>query len=316
MPSLTNYLAKLLRLNRAPTKYGKAPHKPVLLLTLLEMIDKGFGNRFAPDVDLVGIFQENWQLLVNTPNQADFTQPYYYLQSERVSGEPIWKLIPLPGCQINAHIKSVQTLAHVVSHGVFHPELFALLSIQENRILVRDQLVTCYFPDTAANFYNAKTGATGYYHDLKAWVLNEPAATRKVLRVQTEEEVYVRSGLFKRLVPQIYKQTCCISGMRLNSTFGHTYIDACHIVPFSINHDDQVTNGIALCPNLHRAFDRGIITIDEDYKVLLSGHINEDANHHYSLSKLAGKRILLPNDQNTWPGQGMLDWHRKNRFVT
>ena len=141
MPAFNTYLNRLLRLNRAPTKYGKAPHKPVLLLTLLEMINMGFGNCFAPDVDLVGIFQENWRLLVHTPNQADFTQPYFYLQSETVNDEPIWQLIPLPGCQMNVHIKSVHTLAQVVSHGAFHPELYSMLSIPENRALVRTELL-------------------------------------------------------------------------------------------------------------------------------------------------------------------------------
>lgn len=315
MPDLNTYLARLLRLNRAPTKYGKAPHKPVLLLTLLEMIDKGFGNRFAPDVDLVGIFQENWQLLVHTPNQADFTQPYYYLQSEKAGGEPIWQLVPLPGCQMNSHIKSVHTLAQVVSHGAFHPELYALLSLPENRELVRTQLLSCYFPASAAAFMQAKHGGRGYFHELEAWVLNEPEAARKVIRVQSEEEVYVRSGLFKRLVPQVYHQTCCMSGMRLNSTFGHVYIDACHIVPFSVSHDDRVTNGLALCPNLHRAFDRGLITVGEDHRIVLSSHIREDAVHHYSLGKLAGKPILLPGDKRAWPDQELLDWHRRNRFV-
>ena len=315
MPELNTYLAKLLRLNRAPTKYGRAPHKPVLLLTLLEMIDKGFGNCFAPDVDLVGIFQENWQLLVHTPNQADFTQPYYYLQSEKAGGEPIWQLVALPGCQMNAHIKSVHRLSQIVSHGAFQPELYTMLSIPENRALVRAQLLNCYFPEFAAAFLQTKQSGAGYYHELEAWVLNEPGAAYKAIRVQNEEEMYVRGGLFKRLVPQVYRQTCCMSGMQLNSTFGHIYIDACHIVPFSVSHDDRVANGLALCPNLHRAFDRGLITVGEDHRIILSGHIREDAEHHYSLGKLAGQLILLPGDKHAWPDQELLDWHRKNCFV-
>ncbi|MFC4198185.1 HNH endonuclease [Pedobacter jamesrossensis] len=32
-------------------------------------------------------------------------------------------------------------------------------------------------------------------------------------------------------------------------------------VPFNVSHNDKVTNGIALCPNLHRAFDRGLVSI-------------------------------------------------------
>ena len=79
------YLSKLLHLNRAPTKFGKTPHKPVLLITLLELMDKGYvtDNQFPPDTELVGTFQENWRLLVTTANQPDFTQPYYCCKNAR-----------------------------------------------------------------------------------------------------------------------------------------------------------------------------------------------------------------------------------------
>lgn len=306
------YIAKLFRLKRAN---GIAPHKPVLVLTLLELINKGNPNHFAPDIDLVGIFQENWRLLVTTAHRADFTQPYYYLQSDKVSGESIWQLVTIPGAEMHDYIRSVNTLSQVVSHGQLHPEIFSYLSIPENRELIRQQLLQTYFPETAEYFNKAKQKEDGFYHDLQAWILNEPEIKKKTIIVDSEEEIFVRSGLFKRMVPQIYQQTCCISGMRLNSTFGHTYVDACHIVPFSVSHDDRVTNGLALCPNLHRAFDRGLIGIDENYKVLLSAHIHEDQSHHYSLAKLDGQQIQLPKDKNTWPSQEMLGWHRKHRFA-
>jgi putative restriction endonuclease len=81
---LNQFLNKLTRLNRANTIYGKAPHKPVLLLSIIELIEKGIikNNRVDVDTDLVGTFQENWRLLVDTLHSADFTQPFYYLQSE------------------------------------------------------------------------------------------------------------------------------------------------------------------------------------------------------------------------------------------
>lgn len=91
--SPNSYIAKLFRLKRAN---GAAPHKPALVLTLLELIDKENSNRFTPDIDLVGIFQENWRLVVATAHRADFTQPYYYLQSDKVSGESIWQLVTYP----------------------------------------------------------------------------------------------------------------------------------------------------------------------------------------------------------------------------
>lgn len=40
-PAIQPYLHALTHLKRAPTRYSTAPHKPVLVLTLLELIAKG-----------------------------------------------------------------------------------------------------------------------------------------------------------------------------------------------------------------------------------------------------------------------------------
>ena len=41
MSDPSKFLSALTHLNRAPTKFGKAPHKPVLLITLLELMESG-----------------------------------------------------------------------------------------------------------------------------------------------------------------------------------------------------------------------------------------------------------------------------------
>lgn len=316
MPNLNEYLYKLTHLKRGITKYGLAPHKPILLITLLELINNGHitANQVFVDTELVGIFQENWRLLVSTLHQPDFTQPFFYLQSEKISNKPIWQLIAKPGCQINAHIKSVNTLIQVLEYGHFDPELFQLLVEPAVRQSILLALLSAYFPETQQSYFNNKRSGEGYYHDLQDYVLNEPEAQYKTVRIETEEDLFVRGGLFKKLIPKVYNNTCCITGMRLESTFGHNFIDACHITPFSISHDDKVSNGLALCPNLHRAFDRGLIAVDSDYHVITSKHVNEDILHGYSLNQLRGKKLILPTTQQYRPALENLEWHRNQIF--
>jgi putative restriction endonuclease len=57
------------------------------LLTIVDLIDRGYfsENKFTITPDFVGEFLENWSLLVETKHQADFTQPLYYLQSEKIN---------------------------------------------------------------------------------------------------------------------------------------------------------------------------------------------------------------------------------------
>jgi putative restriction endonuclease len=226
----------------------------VLLLTLLELMESGYAseNRFYPDTELVGVFQENWRLLADSANHPDFTQPFYYLQSDKIDGLGYWSLVAMPGCQVNAHIKSINKLISVVNYVRFSDELFLYLSDTANRAQVRRLLIETYFPSKAGEFVARKCDGEGYFHDLEAYILNAPEARKKIIKIETEEEVYVRSGLFKRLVPPVYAQTCAISGMQLGSTFGHTFVDACHIVPFSVSHDDRVTNG-RLCARIYTA---------------------------------------------------------------
>ncbi|HEY5327119.1 MAG TPA: HNH endonuclease, partial [Mucilaginibacter sp.] len=269
-------------------------------------------NHFYVDTDLVGIFQENWRLLVDTLHTPDFTQPFYYLQSEKFNGGQFWFLQPKPGCQINAYIRSVNTLAAVLDYGYFETDVYLLLTDITSRSLIKADLLDTYFPATKAAFINNKRTGDGYMNDLKNYLLNEPEVQYKTIKIETEEDIFIRGGLFKKLVPKVYESTCCVTGMRLESSYRHNFIDACHIVPFSISHDDKVNNGIALCPNLHRAFDRGLISIDINYRVLVSDHIIENPGHPYNLKLLKGREIQLPANKQYFPKLENVVWHNEN----
>jgi len=313
---LNSYLSKLSNLNRANTNYGKAPHKPLLLISIIELIEKGivWNNQVYVNTDLVGAFQENWRLLVNTLHQPDFTQPFYYLQSEKINGKQFWFLKPKLGCQINAHIKSVTRLAEVLDYGSLSDEFFQLLIDPVSKNIIKTLLLDTYFLATKNNFLVNKEKGLGYIHDLQDYILNEPEAKYRHIKIETEEDIFVRGGLFKKLIPKVYDSTCCFTGMRLESTYGYNFIDACHIVPFSQTHDDKINNGIALCPNLHRAFDRGLVSIDNEYRILISSQITENTDHPYSLAKLKGTKIRLPFGSRHYPSQENLDIHRNKIF--
>jgi putative restriction endonuclease len=223
-------------------------------------------------------------------------------------------LKPKPGCQVNAHISSAKTLAQVVEYGYFAPEVFVLLTDQPSRNLIKLVLLDTYFPQKKSAYLRSKQTGEGFVNQLNDYILNEPETEYKSVRVITEDEQFVRGGLFKKMVPKIYNNTCCITGMQVESTYGHTFIDACHIVPFSLSHNDTISNGIALCPNLHRAFDRGLITIDGGFRVKVSGAVIENTEHPYNLKQFNGMTIRLPGDQRYYPDPANLIWHSGNVF--
>ena len=63
--NLTSNLAPLTTLRQGGTATGKALHKPVLLLALLEAMDAGAGPEIPIDAALKQRFDNLWRLLVN-----------------------------------------------------------------------------------------------------------------------------------------------------------------------------------------------------------------------------------------------------------
>lgn len=310
------FLKGIIKVKRAGTKFGKAPHKPILLITLLELIDKGIviDNCFHIDADLVGIFQENWRLLVETAHQPDFTQPFYYLQSDKILGLPFWQIHTNTKQPLHAHVKSVDKLSRLVDFASFSFELYVILQHVEHRTLFLNTLLNHFFPNTAKNYRLHKNLNDGFYKIIQSLVLNEQEGDVKRIELVSEEDVFVRSNLFKRYIPQLYNDTCAVTGMQIRSTYNYNFVDACHIVPFSISHDDRVTNGLALCPNIHRAFDRGLLGIDSNYRIQVSSSVKDDTQHPYSLKSLANRQIILPNEEKFYPSKENLEWHFKEVF--
>ena len=309
---LIAYTRKFTKLKQGDTQYGKAPHKPVFLLTLLELIDKHLimDNRVTVTPELVATFKENFSLLVRTAHKDDFTQPFFYLQNEG-----FWFLKTTTGLPLDSYIRSVQTLSDRLDYGYFAEELFSLLVDEYARLHLKNALLNHYFADTKSEFLQIKHTGRSYLNDLETYLLNEKEVSYSPLKpVDDEETRFVRGGLFKKLVPKVYDYTCAISGMKVITIDGASLVEACHIIPISVAGDDKVTNGIALCPNLHTAFDRGMIGVDERLRVVVSPSLADNTASPYNLKQFQGKPLQLPFGEAHYPKMESFRWHIRERF--
>lgn len=299
---------------RRDNKNGGAPHKPILLLSVISLFNQGiFTNseiRILPE--LVSIFKTYWNRLVITNHHQIFALPFYHMRSE-----PFWNLIPNFGCEkwieSKGSMRSFKNLTAAVNLAIIDKELTSILLTQEGRDVLKIAILEKYFPrnidfdDEADNLPNGSM----LYEDSETYK-SKIAELRKVLdENEFLEEVFVRSGVFKREIPKIYNNTCAISKLRIDAISTAAMVDACHIVPFSESHDDTISNGIALCPNLHRAFDRGLISISDNYEVVLSSSFVEDTKSSYSISQFEGKQINLPNSKELYPSLENFKAHRE-----
>jgi putative restriction endonuclease len=297
-------------------KNGGAPHKPILLLSVIKIFEQGYytNNQIHVLPELVASFKSNWTKLVITKHFPIFALPFYHLSSE-----PFWKLMPNVGCEkwieSKSSMRSFNNLATAVQCASIDQELSDLLLIPENRAVLKISLLDKYFPDTKSNF-----GTNGNDDLPSETILYEQSEQykQKIIELKSQvdensfqEEIFIRSGLFKREVPKIYNHTCAISGLRISAIINVSMVDACHIVPFSEDYDDTLTNGIALCPNLHRAFDRGLISIADDYTVLVNKNFVEDQKSVFNISQFAGKKMFLPFSEYLYPSLENISFHRK-----
>lgn len=140
--------------------------------------------------------------------------------------------------------------------------------------------------------------------------------TRDLPKEGKEREALIRvrvnQSFFRSAILSSYESTCCITGMKIPEL-----LVASHIVPWSSNLSEAANPENGLCLNaLHdRAFDRGLLTISEDFKVILSDKLlsrgNEDVIKHYFIP-YHQKDISKPN--RFLPAKEFLHYHRSVIF--
>lgn len=318
---VNNYIGLLLRLRRdSKADLGKAPHKPILLLAVLEMIRVGDlkSNRVFYDGLFVGHFRNQWKRYVTTGHSPNSALPFFHMRSE---GKPnyYWRLVWKPGFEIpltaSHSIKSPRALSEALEYAEMDQELFLLMTDPVSNELLCKTLVEHYFPEAIA----AKAIQYNMFDQIESEILAEKGAEyglrmreleKSLPKEEFQEEVIVRSAVFRKDVLNVYNNTCAVSGLQVSSANGAQLLDACHIVPFSESRDDHISNGICLSPNLHRAFDRHLIYFDEDLRFRIVSHVTEKEDSPHALTQLEGKQIALPDNRLFWPSPEKLRHHR------
>jgi len=134
--------------------------------------------------------------------------------------------------------------------------------------------------------------------------------TGETKRVITEQRM--RQNFFRRAVLSSYLERCCMSGLS-----DSRLLIASHIVPWSKDKHNRLNprNGLCLSALHDKAFDRGLIALDDDFRVILSKDL-EQQNEPFVrqfFHPLAGQSITLP--ERFAPDKAFLARHRDVVFV-
>jgi putative restriction endonuclease len=136
---------------------------------------------------------------------------------------------------------------------------------------------------------------------------NEEITINKV-GLDREALVKIRKnqGFFRATVLTSYDNKCCITGIALPQL-----LVASHIIPWSIDKDNRVNphNGVCLNALHDKAFDKGLMTITPDFKILVSPSLlsHKQVETLSFITSFHQKEIIKP--QRFVPVKNFLEYH-------
>jgi putative restriction endonuclease len=119
----------------------------------------------------------------------------------------------------------------------------------------------------------------------------------------------IRDANFRRHVCDAYDDRCAVTGLRIINGGGRSEVQAAHIWGVGEGGPDVVQNGIALSGTAHWLFDRHLISLTDDYRLLVSH--NKVPSELRALFDRQMNRIHLPMDDRLRPHRSYIQRHRE-----
>jgi putative restriction endonuclease len=299
------------------TTLHRAPHKPFLLLSVIDLIETGQvqANFVDLNAELIDTFDLYWEHVIGKERDSNILMPFFHMTSEG-----FWHLVPVRGMEQMlgsiGRIHSFRQFKHVLLGAKLDDDLFTLLLGRDARDRLRRILIEKYFtPDIRQEIVRVgKITSESFEYSRE---LIDRLKGRFTLKEAPETETYLtesRSVAFRRVVVEAYQHTCAFCRVRVMTPDGRTAVAASHIVPWSHGHNDDPRNGMALCGLHHWVFDQGLIGVEPDHRITVSPVVRSDENAAQAILDLDRKPIYLPANQMLWPAKSALRWHMDNIF--
>ena len=155
------YYAECFGKLHTAVKHGQpAPHKALLLLAVIDLVEKGviLDNRVEPSEVLQKAFNDNAKRFFATSAvfKPEITKPFFHMQYE-----PFWQLVAVDAADSamaaesaaeygqSKPPRSLKGLQQQFSHAVIDRELFDLLKNEDARARFRVLLISTYFNNRA-----------------------------------------------------------------------------------------------------------------------------------------------------------------------
>ena len=128
---------------------------------------------------------------------------------------------------------------------------------------------------------------------------------------ETTRRARIHQSFFRQTVLSSYEYTCCITGLRIPEC-----LVASHIIPWSVGeqHRADPRNGLCLSATFDRLFDRGLIAVTTDLRVLVSDRLRRFGDKRVEEMVCVFDGAPIVRSRRFLPLAEHLEWHIRNVF--
>lgn len=121
----------------------------------------------------------------------------------------------------------------------------------------------------------------------------------------------LHQAFFRDAVISSYNNRCCVTGLPLVEC-----LVAGHIIPWSVDESRRAdpTNGVCMSATFDRLFDSGLLTIEDDLTLRVSGRVRKLRDQAAADLVAARHGQLIVPPTRFYPDPACLRWHRENVF--
>lgn len=319
---LDNYLETFSQLKTASGQkdWGEStnhmsPSKPLLLLSVLDLIGCGSISRnfIEPSFELTDIFRA-YLCSLKIEKISSMAYPFIFLMRDG-----FWSLRPKSGgaLQPGQVFSNMELLAQHYYGAVLDADLYPLLQMGVSREKLRKVLIEKYFsPNIQPLLWDqaiVNNEAVNYSLSLLATVEMHPIYD--FIEETSIPDSRVRRQGFRKAMLQVYDHRCALCGLRIIGADNQTGVDAVHIIPWDLSQNDRPSNSLALCKLCDWAFAEGLLSVDNEYRIMVADSVKNGPDQPGHLLALSGKTMFQPAEFKYWPSQENFEWHRKNGFL-
>lgn len=119
----------------------------------------------------------------------------------------------------------------------------------------------------------------------------------------------IRDAAFRGQVIDAYEGRCAVTGIQLINGGGKAEAQAAHIWPVADGGPDVVQNGIALSATVHWLFDRHLISLTDEFGLLVAHNRVQEELRGLFAKQMA--RVIVPKDPSLRPHPAFIQRHRE-----